>query len=150
MSRERWIGGRRKVVLCAALLCVAVGLSTTTAQAELQRAGASADSGSFWGDVGRGAGAALGNVLYIPAKLVYASVGGVVGGLAYLVTLGSTETANAIWEPTLGGTYVLTPGMLAGEEKLHFNGQPPMPPPMPPAEPSYQEYDSDGWSGQPQ
>lgn len=146
MGRERWIGGRLRMLACVMLMCVAVGLSPTMAQAELQRAGASADSGSFWGDVGLGAGAALGNVLYIPAKLVYASVGGVVGSLAYLVTLGSTETANAIWEPTLGGTYVLTPGMLAGEEKLHFNGQPP----LPPEEPSYQEYDSGGWSGQPQ
>ena len=116
------------------------------ARADLQRAGASADSGSFWSDVGLGAGAAVSNVVYIPAKLVYATVGGLVGGLAYLVTLGSTETANAIWEPTLGGTYVLTPTILRGEQKLHFNGEPP----SSSSESSYREYDSESWSGQSQ
>lgn len=144
MGRVRWGGLRRWRVMCAAVVCLALApggaglVGAPEARAELQQAGAAADTGSFWKDVGLGAGAAVTNVLYIPAKLVYASVGGVVGGLAYVVTLGSTETANAIWEPTLGGTYVLTPRMLAGEEKLHFNGQPP----EPPAEPSFQEYDS--------
>lgn len=141
MGRVRWSGlGRGRLVcalvLCLTLVCPVVG--PCPAAAELQKAGESADSGSFWGDVGAGTGAALSNILYIPAKLVYATVGGVVGGLAYVVTLGSTETANAIWEPTLGGTYVLTPGMLCGEEKLHFNGQPP----ELAAEPTFQEQDS--------
>ncbi len=128
-------GGRRSgvVALFLALVLVAV-----PAHAEL-KAGASADEGSFWSDVGLGAGAGVVNILYVPVKLVYSAFGGVVGGLAYLVTLGSTETSNAIWEPTMGGTYVLTPQMLAGKEPLHFNGQPPMPPAP---EPGYREYDS--------
>lgn len=145
MGRVRWRSLGRGRCFCALALClmlVCPVVSAGPAAAELQTAGESADSGSFWGDVGAGTGAALSNILYIPAKLVYATVGGVVGGLAYVVTLGSTETANAIWEPTLGGTYVLTPGMLRGDEKLHFNGQPPELPP----DPTFQEHDAQ-WGG---
>lgn len=131
------------------LVCLSLALVAPPAHAELD-AGASADESGFWKDVGLGAGAAFANILYIPAKIVYASVGGVVGGLAYVVTLGSTETANAIWEPTLGGTYVLTPKILAGEERLQFNGQPPMPPVPEPRsqDTSYREYDAGGWDQQ--
>lgn len=142
MGRVRRSGRRPRRLVFSVAVCLSIvgGIGEVpVARGELQQAGASADSGSFWEDVGLGAGAAVSNVFYIPAKLVYASVGGLVGGLAYVVTLGSTETANAVWEPTLGGTYVLTPAMLAGKEKLHFNGQPP----EPPAEPTFQEYESE-------
>lgn len=133
MGRVRGRGRRLGLALVAVLVFAA------PAAAELQQAGARADGSEFWSDAGLGAGAAITNLIYIPAKLVYASVGSVVGGLAYLVTLGSTETANAVWEPTLGGTYVLTPGILSGEEKLHFNG----PPDDPPAEPAFQESEAE-------
>ena len=119
------------------------GLCQAAAAGAQQEFGRSVDERGFWKDVGLGAGAACSNILYIPAKLAYAAVGGVVGGLAYAVTLGSTETANAVWEPTLGGTYVLTPGILTGKEKLRFNGRPPLPPP--PAPQGFEEYDG-GWT----
>lgn len=124
MGRVRGRGRVAKVVRSVIAVVAVVLLASAPASAELQQAGARADEGGFWSDVGLGAGAAATNLIYIPTKLVYAVCGTVVGGLAWLVTLGSTETANAIWEPTLGGTYVLTPAMLAGEEKLHFNGPP--------------------------
>ncbi len=126
-------------LVCVVVVSLAFLEGAAPAHADLQKAGASADDGSFWKDAGVGAGAALTNVLYIPTKLVYAAVGSLVGGLAYVVTLGSTETANAIWEPTLGGTYVLTPRMLTGEQKLHFNGQPP----VPAEDPSFKESDAE-------
>jgi hypothetical protein len=40
-----------------------------------------------------------------------------------LVTLGDVQTAKRIWQPTLGGTYVLTPAILKGEEPLIFSPQ---------------------------
>lgn len=135
----RWRAVRAVVGLLA--VCGLLVFSAPPARAELSQ-GAQADESSFWKGVGLGAGAAVANLAYMPAKIVYAVAGGAVGGLAYLVTFGSTETANAIWEPTLGGTYVLTPEMLAGREKLHFNGQPAMP-----AEPEPVYRDSHGgWS----
>lgn len=116
---------RRGVVWIAISAVLAL---VTPASAQLQ-AGARADESAFWSEAGWGAGAACTNLLYIPAKLVYAGAGGLIGGLAWAVTLGSTETSNAVWEPTLGGDYVLTPGILAGTQPLHFNGPPaPIPP----------------------
>lgn len=61
-------------------------------------------------------------MLYIPAKLTYATVGGLIGGLAWVLTLGDTDTAMGVWEPTMGGSYVVTPDMLRGKEPIEFSG----------------------------
>ena len=78
--------------------------------------------GVNWSGAGYGAAALLGNVLYIPAKLVYAVVGGVTGGAGYLVTGGNSQTADTIWRSSLGGDYVLTPKMVEGQQAIHFSG----------------------------
>ena len=97
---------------------VAVALSATL----LAAGPASAkEESSFLGDVGIGLGTALVNVLYIPAKFTYATGGGVIGGLAWILTLGDTDTAMGVWEPTLGGSYVVTPKMLRGDEPIEFS-----------------------------
>jgi hypothetical protein len=96
------------IVLCGALL------ATTPVPA--------AAEDDFLSDVGIGVGTALVNVLYIPAKFTYATVGSVIGGLAWVLTLGDTDTAMGVWEPTLGGSYVVTPSMLRGDEPIEFSG----------------------------
>src|ERR1700683_1370118 len=78
--------------------------------------------GVNWQGVGYGTGSLLTNILYIPAKLVYAILGGLIGGGAWLVTAGNGQTADTIWRSSLGGDYVVTPDMLAGKEPLHFSG----------------------------
>ena len=78
--------------------------------------------GVNWAGAGYGAGALASNLLYIPAKLIYALFGGIVGGGAWCLTGGNTQTANTIWRSSLGGDYVVTPDMLAGKEPLHFSG----------------------------
>jgi hypothetical protein len=80
------------------------------------------EGGVNWAGVGYGTGALFSNVLYIPAKLVYAVLGGLVGGGAWALTGGNTQTANTIWRSSLGGDYVITPDMLEGKEQLHFSG----------------------------
>src|SRR5262245_15960532 len=57
-----------------------------------------AGSSDTWSRVGWGALTGLSNLLYVPAKLVYASVGGLTGGLALGLTGGDMNTAQAIWE----------------------------------------------------
>jgi len=86
------------------------------------------EGGVNWSGVGYGAGSLLTNVLYIPAKLVYALFGGLVGGGAYVLTGGNEQTANTIWRSSLGGDYVVTPDMLAGKEPIHFSGPTDTPP----------------------
>jgi hypothetical protein len=80
------------------------------------------DGNVNWKGVGIGAGTVAGNIFYVPAKVVYGILGGITGGASYLVTGGNTQTANTIWRSSLGGDYVLTPDMVAGQTPIHFSG----------------------------
>src|SRR5277367_1848443 len=84
-----------------------------------------------WPGAGYGVGALLCNVLYIPAKLTYAVLSGVVGGGTYLVTAGNQTAANTVWRSSLGGDYVVTPQMLAGQQPINFSGPTNTPPTAP-------------------
>lgn len=64
-------------------------------------------------------------VPYGAMKVVYALGGGVVGGLAWAVTLGNMEVAKAIWNPTMTGDYTVQTRHLTGETPLHFMGRDP-------------------------
>ena len=88
-------------------------------------AAARAESRSLGENFGLGLVAGFGTLVYFPVKMVYSMIGGMVGGLTYLVTLANEETANAVWQPTLGGSYVLTPDMIAGEQPVDFIGAAP-------------------------
>ena len=94
-----------------------------------------ADNNVNWPGAGYGAGALLCNVLYIPAKLVYAMLGGIVGGGTYLITAGNQQAANTVWRSSLGGDYVVTPQMLAGQQPINFSGPTDTPPEVPAAAP---------------
>ena len=75
-------------------------------------------------DAGWGALTVLTNAVYMPAKLVYATLGAVTGGFAYALTDGDLTTAETVWVTTMGGTYVVTPPMLQGEDPIAFSGTP--------------------------
>ena len=62
------------------------------------------------------------NLGYIPAKIVYAVAGGLVGLLAWGVTLGNNDVALGILQPALAGTWVVTPEMLRGDQPIMFVG----------------------------
>jgi hypothetical protein len=90
-----------------------------------------ADNNVNWPGAGYGAGALVCNLLYIPAKLVYALLGGIVGGGTYLITAGNQQAANTVWRSSLGGDYVVTPQMLAGQQPINFSGPTDTPPDVP-------------------
>lgn len=81
-----------------------------------------AQQGDYVYDAGIGTACVFTNLLYMPAKFVYATLGGVTGGLAYLLTGLNLETAEKIWTPSLGGNYVVTPAHLRNEQTLYFSG----------------------------
>jgi hypothetical protein len=54
--------------------------------------------------------------------MVYATLGGIVGGLTYGVTGGDLEAAQAVWESSMYGTYIITPDHLKGNEPVRFVG----------------------------
>lgn len=113
---------RRMLVLAAVTLC----LWSQVVVAEIQESGTkesqASSSPSTWSDAGYGSLAVLTNLLYMPLKIVYGTVGLVTGGLAYVCTVGNDDVAMSIWDPSLGGTYVVSPAMLRGEEPVLFSG----------------------------
>jgi hypothetical protein len=88
------------------------------------------NGGVGWGDAGVGAATMLADVVYMPVKFIYASMGAIVGGFAFVFTGGNTQVSNTIWRSSLGGDYVLTPNMLRGKEPIHFSGPTQVPPPQ--------------------
>lgn len=72
-----------------------------------------------------GLGSGLLTMLYLPAKVVYATLGGIVGGFTYGLTGGNLDTAKSVWEPSFYGTYVITPDHLKGNEPVRFYGPSP-------------------------
>jgi hypothetical protein len=62
------------------------------------------------------------NLVYMPAKMLYAVAGGLVGLMAWGVTAGNTDVAMGIFHPAFGGTWAVTPEMLEGRDPILFNG----------------------------
>jgi|SRR5215204_3549642 len=83
-------------------------------------AGARAD---FAEDAGMGTATVLANVLYVPTKIAYATLGGLTGGFAYLLTGGNFTTAEKVWIPSMGGNYVLNTSQVWGQEPIIFSGE---------------------------
>ena len=77
---------------------------------------------NYWSDAGYGTLAVMANVFYMPTKVVYATLGTVTGALAYILTVGNADIAQGIWSPSVGGSYVVTPAMVRGDEPILFNG----------------------------
>jgi len=102
------------------LVVAAGGLAAAIA---LVPAGARADDGGTPEGAGMGAASMLATLLYGPAKLVYATTGGIVGGLAYGLTGGNADVAVPILESSLYGDYYLTPEQLRGEKSIEFVGR---------------------------
>ena len=76
-------------------------------------------------EMGLGLGAAIASLFYIPAKLTYASLGLITGGLGFVLTGGRADVANNIIYPAAKGDWVVTPNHLKGTEPLYFVGAPP-------------------------
>jgi len=100
-------------ILCAGLL---LGGGVRVASAAAAQFSPGQEAGWSLGAMGA-------NLGYFPAKLVVASVGAVGGGLAGFLTGGSTRAAYAIWVPTMGGTWLLTPSQLDGSQPVGFFGR---------------------------
>jgi len=97
------------------LLLAAAALVTSLGAANPARAEFAEDAG--WGFL-----TVLSNVGYMPVKTVYSLLGSLTGGLAWVCTGGDFDTASTVWSTAMGGTYVLTPSMIRGEDPIAFAG----------------------------
>jgi hypothetical protein len=80
---------------------------------------------SMGNEAGLGAASAALTLLYGPAKLVYAGLGGLGAGLAWLLSAGDNEVAGRVLNRSLRGDYVITPAHLRGERSIVFIGRDP-------------------------
>jgi hypothetical protein len=103
---------------CALLVAGAVGGGAAGAAASAQQ-GQSAEEEH---GVGAYVGAVAADILYVPAKVVFAGVGALTSGLTYLVTVGNTSASSAVWNATVEGTYVITPRHIEGKDPVRFIG----------------------------
>ncbi len=117
---------RSFVATAAALgLTSLLGAAPVRAQSETPSTTTDEENGGREGEAGLGVAAGLISLIYAPAKVLYAAGGGLVAGLAYVVTAGDEEIADSILTPALRGDYVVTPAQLRGEQQLEFVGREP-------------------------
>ena len=76
-------------------------------------------------EAGYGLGSVVANLFYMPAKITYAGLGLITGGLGYVLSAGRADVANNIIYPSVRGNYVVTPSHLKGTEPIYFVGAPP-------------------------
>jgi hypothetical protein len=108
-------------VVLAGLVLGSGGVGAVLAQ-ELGESHASHEEPGPAADLGWGMAAVGTNLLYMPAKMVYALGGSFVGLLAWGVSAGNDDVALGILQPALSGTWVVTPEMLRGEQPILFLG----------------------------
>jgi len=95
------------VLLCAAAFTVAPGLAAANDSTPQQ--------------IAYGAGSFFGTLLYAPFKTAFCVVGAVTSGLT--LPFGGTQTAGKVATAACGGTWVITPSTLKGQEPVRFVGQ---------------------------
>ncbi len=106
-------------VLVVGLMLGSVGCRS--ARAQMDERGPREEPGPA-ASFGWGMAAVGTNIGYMPAKMLYALGGGLVGLLAWGVTAGNDDVAMGVLQPALGGTWVVTPEMLRGEYPVMFIG----------------------------
>lgn len=109
---------------CAAVAALGLVVSLPAAPANAQSETKTEDAGRE-GEAGLGVAAGLISVVYAPAKILYAAGGGLVAGLAYVLSAGDQQVTEPILTPSLRGDYVVTPAHLRGERPLEFIGREP-------------------------
>jgi hypothetical protein len=72
---------------------------------------------------GLGVGAVLCTLVYGPVKVLYATLGSITGGFAYLLTGGRLDVPREIVQPAVRGDYVVTPEHLTFNQPLMFVGK---------------------------
>ncbi len=98
--RARWLAGAAGIVLLAAPAQAGAAKDFTT-----------------------GAALIVMNIVYVPAKVIYAAAGGIVAGAAYAVSGGDSDVVDPIVAAAVSGDYVIEEAHLRGKKPVEFIGR---------------------------
>ncbi len=99
---------KRRLAIALVLTCLAPGAAF---------AGGGESAGSTPEQVAYGAGSALGTIVYSPVKASFCIVGGVASAFT---ALASPPTASKVVGGACRGTWIITPDVLRGKERVKF------------------------------
>ncbi len=136
-GRERDLAGTIRKAVAGGLvvaLCHVSLLQTGWAQEGAVAADRSAPNAAA--EFGLGAASVFATIPYGILKFVFATLGGISGGLTYAFSAGNEKAAKSVWDTSLRGTYVITPEHLKGDQAIRFFGVPPEAEGPVPAEPA--------------
>lgn len=74
---------------------------------------------------GLGVASFFATIPYGALKFVFATLGGVFGGMTWVFSGGNRRAADAVWHTSVRGTYVISPEHLKGARAVRFFGIPP-------------------------
>jgi hypothetical protein len=109
-------GGLRRYIMIVLLCALGQGFFISPAIAE-------ETGGSGTSDLLMGASCLVVGVPYTAFKLTFAGLGAIFGTFTYALTGGDEEAAKKVWDPSLRGTYIITPEHLKGEKRVEFVGK---------------------------
>ncbi len=110
--------GMRRSALLGALILALVAAPTAGFAAGDEETGITSEAGL-------GALAAVSTLIYGPVKIVYATLGLLVGGTAWCLSGGDTQVFDSVITASVRGDYVVTPAHLRMERSLEFYGREP-------------------------
>ncbi len=111
-------------------VCRLLGVGGIALALALAAPAARAEDRGVAADAGLGVGSAVINMVYGPVKVLYAALGSVTAGVAYLCTGFDGEIGKKILYRSVRGDYAITPEILTGEKVWSFVGADPEPPPQ--------------------
>ena len=97
--------------ICAGLVMLALITQTTPSWAS---------NDSTLSQAGYGAGSVLGTLVYAPFKATFCILGGI--GAAF-TAIASPPTAGDVARASCGGTWIITPSAVKGDEPVHVVGE---------------------------
>ena len=116
---SRVYSGRRMSVTASVACILILGLAPGTAMSAESAGGDGKEDTAITAALVTGT---FLNIVYFPAKVIYAAGGTLAGGLSWIFSGGNEEVAMGVIEPAVGGDYVITPTHLRGDRQLVFVG----------------------------
>jgi hypothetical protein len=109
-----------------AVLVIVVFCGLTMVPPGLAQAPSNEESESTPVQYGLGVASVFTSLPYSIGKFVFATMGAIFGGFTWAFSGGNERAANAVWDTSMRGTYVISPRHLKGEEPVRFLGIPPV------------------------